>query len=83
MKEDFYHHLQSAYNKRKARDLTMVIGDLNAKMGSDNRNSEASMGTHGDGVIKDNGEIFCDFRASTGLLIAGTIFSHKKSHKLT
>ena len=43
-KKDFYHQLQSACNKRKARDLTMDTGDLNAKMGSDNRNSEASMG---------------------------------------
>ena len=38
VKGDFYHQLQSAYNKRKARDLTMVIGDLNMKVGSDNRN---------------------------------------------
>ena len=37
-KEDFYHQLQSAYNSSKARDLTMVIGDLNAKVGSDNSN---------------------------------------------
>ena len=77
MKEDFYHQLQSAYNKRKARDLTMVIGDLNAKVGLDNRNWEASMGTQGDGVINENGEIFCDFCASSGLVIEGT---HKKSH---
>ena len=34
-KEDFYHQLQTAVNKRKARDLNMVIGDLNAKVGSD------------------------------------------------
>ena len=83
VKEDFYHQLQSAYNKRKARDLTMGIGDLNAKVGSDNRNWEASMGTHGEGVINENGEMFCDFCASNGLVIRGTLFPHKKSHKLT
>jgi len=38
VKEDFYHQFQSPYNKRKARDLTMVIGDLKAKVGSNNRN---------------------------------------------
>lgn len=54
--EDFYHQLQSPYNKRKARDLTLVIDDLNAKVGSDNRNWEASMGTHGEGIINENGE---------------------------
>ena len=83
MKEDFYHQLQSAYNKKKARDLSMVIGDLNAKVGSDNRNWEASMGTHGEGVINESGEMFSDFCASNGLVIGGTLFPHKKSHKLT
>ena len=83
VKEDFYHQLQSVHNKMKARDLTMVIGDLNAKVGSDNRNWEASMGTHGDGVINENSEMFCDFCASNELVIGGTLFPHKKSHKLT
>jgi len=44
VKEDFYHQLPSAYNKRKARDLTMAIHNLEAKVGSDNRNWEASIG---------------------------------------
>jgi len=41
------------------------------------------MGIHGDGVINENGEMFCDFCASNGLVIGGTLFPHKKSHKLT
>ena len=83
VKEDFYQQLQSAYSKTKARDLTMVIGDLNAKVGADDRNWEVSMGTHGEGVINENGEMFCDFCTSNGLVIGGTLFPHKKSHKLT
>ena len=27
LKEDFHHQLQTAFNKRKTRDLTMVIGE--------------------------------------------------------
>ena len=83
VKEEFYHQLQTAFNKRKGRDLIMVFGDLNAKVGSDNRNRETSMGTHGEGVINENGEMFCDFCASNGLVIGRTLFPHKKSHKLT
>ena len=82
-KEDFYQQLQSSYNKRKARDLTTVIGDLNVKAGSDNMNWEASMGPHGEGVINENGEMICDSCASNGLDIGGTLFPHKKSHKVT
>ena len=47
----------------------MVIGDLNAKVVSDNSNQEASMGTHGEGVINENSEMFCDVCASNGLVI--------------
>ena len=37
-KADFYNHLQAAFNKTKKRDITLVMGDLNAKVGSDNQN---------------------------------------------
>ena len=49
----------------------MVIGDLNVKVGSDNRNWEASMGAHSEGVTNENGEMFCDFCASNGLVFRG------------
>ena len=83
MKEDVYHQLQTAFDKRKARDLIMVIGDLNENVGSDNRNREASMGRHGEGLINENSELFCDFWASNWLVVGGTLFPHKKPHKLT
>ena len=60
-KTDVYHQLETAFRKRKVRNLTMVIGDLNAKLGSENRNREASIGTHIEGVMNENGEMFCDF----------------------
>ena len=70
------------FNKGKARDLIMVIGYLNQKVGSDDRNREAPMETHGEGVISENSEMFCDFCVPRGLGIGGTLFPHKKSHKL-
>ena len=83
MKEDFYHQLQTAFKKRETRDLIMVIGDLDAKVGSENENREASMRAHGSGVMNENDEMFCDFCSSNGLVIRGTLFPHKKSHRLT
>ena len=38
------------------------------------------MGSHGD--VNENGEMFCDFCVSNGLVIGGTLFPHKKSDKL-
>lgn len=51
MKEDVYHQLQTTFNKRNEKDFVMVIGDLSTKVVSDNRNLEASIETHGEGVI--------------------------------
>ena len=81
-KEDFYHRLQTAFNKKKSRDLTTVIGDLNATVVSYNANGKTIMGTHGGGDMNENGELFCDFCAKNGLSIGGTLLPHKKSHKL-
>ena len=52
-------------------------------MGSDNTNRETTMETHGEGDINENGELFCDFCATNGLVIGETLFPHKKCHKLT
>ena len=62
----------------------MVIGDLNAKVGSDNTNRKATLRTHGEGDMYENGEqLFCDFCATNGLVIGGTLFPHEKSRRLT
>ena len=41
------------------------------------------MGTYGEGDMNENGELFWDFCATNGLVIGGTLFPHRKSHKLT
>ena len=82
-KEDFYHQLQTTLSKGKSRVLTLIIGDLNAKVGFNNTNREMTMGTHGKGDMNENEELFCDFCATNGLVIGKTLFPHKKSHKLT
>ena len=52
------------------RDLKIIMGDLNAKVGSDNTDKELIMGRHE----------FCMFN---DLVIGGTLFSHKPIHKET
>ena len=39
------------------RDLKILMGDLNAKIGADNTNRELVMGKHGVGVQNENGEL--------------------------
>ena len=59
------------------------MGDLNAKVGNDNKSREEVMGNHGVGHINDNGERLCDFCSTNGLVVTGALFPHKKIHKTT
>ena len=79
-KEEFYVPLQSSLYKATKRDVTLVLGDLNAKVGSDNKGREAIMGKHGLGNMNENGELLADFCEQNDLVIGGTIFPHRRIH---
>ena len=59
------------------------MGDFNAKIGMDNTAYEDIIGTHGLRQIDENGECFADLCALNQLVIGGSIFPHKRSHKGT
>ncbi|XP_078663299.1 uncharacterized protein LOC144906655 [Branchiostoma floridae x Branchiostoma belcheri] len=82
-KEQFYQQLQATMAKRKKRDITILMGDMNAKVGQGNSGKERVMGKHGVGTMNENGELFADFCSINDLVIGGTLFPHKDSHKVT
>ena len=82
-KEDFYQQLQDVIDKTGNRDMTILMGDFNAKIGGDNIGYEDVMGTHGLGTMNENGERFADLCALNQLVIGGSIFPHKRIHKAT
>nr|KAG5707916.1 hypothetical protein BaRGS_031647 [Batillaria attramentaria] len=82
-KDDFYQQLQTVIDRGGAKDMTILMGDFNAKIGSDNTGYEDTMGTHGLGQMNGNGERFADFCALNQLVIGGSIFPHKRIHKAT
>ena len=82
-KDDFYQQLQAVIDKRGAKDMTILMGDFNAKIGPDNTGYDNIMGTHGLGQMNENGERFADLCALNQLVIGGSIFPHKRIHKVT
>jgi hypothetical protein len=82
-KDQFYQQLQETVDSSPKRDIIMILGDLNAKVGTNNRNRELHMGKHGIGEMNENGELFADFCVQNDLVIGGTIFKHKNIHKVT
>ncbi|VDP53487.1 unnamed protein product [Schistosoma mattheei] len=82
-KGQFYNRLQSIIEKCPTKDLTILMGDFNAKVGMDNSGYEDIMGRHGLGERNENGERFANLCAFNKLVIGGTVFPHKRIHKST
>ena len=82
-KENFYNQLQATTEEVKTHDMLLIIGDMNARVGGDNRGREGTIGKHGLGVMNDNGGRLCDFCEENDLTIGGSLFQHKTIHKNT
>ena len=82
-KDSFYAELQSVFDKVPRRDMLILMGDMNAKVGSSNTDREGEMGRHGLGDMNENGEMLADFCAVNNLVIGGTLFPHRRHHKAT
>ena len=82
-KRDFYNKLQTLGDKLKEKDMTILMGDLDAKIGSDNSGYEEVMGRQGLGKMNENGEMLADFCAFNNMFIGGSVFPHRRIHKAT
>ena len=82
-KEAFYMQLDKTCKDVNVGDIKILCGDLNAKVGSNNKDWEKVMGPHGIGNMNENGELFADFCLNQDLVIGGTLFQHRNIHKAT
>jgi len=80
-KDRFYDQLQAELEETPRHDMRIVMGDLNAKIGDNNINSERTMGKEGCGDMKENGERLVDLCTAHDLVIGGPLFPHKEIHK--
>lgn len=80
-KDDFYDQLQSVLDRQRAKDITVLMGDFNAKIGADNTGYEDFMGVHGPGQMNENVGRFANLCSLNQLDIAGSTFPHKRIHK--
>ena len=83
VKEEFYIKLQNTIGNQRNGNIKILMGDLNAKIGSDNIGYEEIMGKHGLGIMNENGELFTNFCAANQYVIGGSVFPHKRIHKAT
>jgi len=83
IKEQFYDDLQIMVDKVPKSDLTIILGDVNAKLGKEPAYQKLT-GEHTlHEEINRNGELLCDFAASNKMIVMSTQFQHKQIHKGT
>lgn len=80
-KDQFYNRLQTILDQCHEKDINILMGDFNAKIGADNIGDENIIGTQSLEEINKNGERFVDICALNKFIIGGSIFLHWRIQK--
>jgi len=79
--EMFYGKLEQTTEELPKKDVKIIIGDWNAKVGTDNTGWEQVIGSHGYGEHNDRGDRLLEFSSKNKLFITNTRFQQKNSRK--
>ena len=82
-KDDFYDCLDEEIRRVDSGDKLFILGDLNARVGSDRLAWSRVMGGHGIGRINSNGHRLLSLCARNELFVTNTSFQLKNIHKGT
>jgi len=82
-KDNFYEELDQTYEECPKRDVKIILGDLNAKIGQEevHRPIIGKYSLHT--LSNDNGLRLTDFACSKNMVVASTLYNHKDIHKMT
>ncbi|KAK0133469.1 Craniofacial development protein 2 [Merluccius polli] len=83
IKEDFYRALDAIIQKTPATDRLILMGDLNARVGTEHLVWPKVIGQHGVGKMNHNGLRLLSLCAEHQLVITNTIFQMKNRLKTT
>ena len=80
---DFYGELEEVLNDSQKKDTKVIMGDWNAKVGTDREGWETVMGRFGYGERNERGERLLDFALQHNMYICNTKFQQKPCRKWT
>ena len=81
--EQFYLDLQEFVCKVPKRDMLLIMGDFNARVGNDVEAQHGTIGRFSPDDRNDNGERLLDFCALNNLVVTNTMFQHRPCHQQT
>ena len=83
VKEAFYAELEEKFDSCPQRDVKIVIGDMNARIGTEEMYKPVIGPNSLHTVTNDNGQRCINFAASRGMVVRSTFFPRKDIHKVT
>ena len=83
IKDSFYDSLSDAIGEVPSSHKLLVMGDFNARVGSDHTSWESIIGRHGVGNENSNGTRLLSLCAQNELCITNTFFQQATRHKTT
>ena len=81
--EAFYNDLDDAYKQCDSQEMIVVMGDLNAKVGTEQDSQKVVVGQHGLGERNERGDLWVDWCTTHEQVIMNTWFQHEKRHLYT
>lgn len=82
-KDTFYQDLEALIAKIPKADKLIILGDFNARVGTDHMAWEGVIGKHGIGKCNSNGLLLLRTCAAHGLLITNTVYRQPNRNKAT
>ena len=82
-KEKFYAELKEQIEKTPRADKLIILGDFNARVGSDSETWKGVLGNHGVGKNNSNGDLLLETCSAYNLIITNTFFQLPKRQRTT
>ena len=83
IKENFYDDLSNIIGAVPKKDKLLVLGDFNARVGSNHCTWKNVLGKHGIGRENSNGSLLLSLCSTYQLVITNTLFQQKTKYKTT
>lgn len=82
-KDEFYTNLSDAIKNIPSKEHLILLGDYNARVGSDHDSWPSCLGHFGVGKINENGQRLLEFCSFHGLCVTNSYFQTKPQHKVS
>ena len=75
--------VNDALQRVGSTESTILLGDFNAHIGTDNKTWKGMIDKHGHPTFNENGQYLLQLCSSNGLCILNTVFQQRDVHKYT